>query len=221
MNTSSGPPSLDGMSRGTRASAGAHLLLSLLAGIAAGSVAGIAKGWEVAGLVGWIAAAAVFLLWTWVSIWPLDASDTARLSQREDASDPVRDLVLLIVAVGALVSVSMVIFHAHQSGPLKTVLGVACVAASWLVVHTIFTLRYAKLYYADPKGGLDFKQDSDPTFRDFAYVAFTVGMTFQVSDTDVQKPQIRATVLRHALLSFVFGAVIIAVTINLVAGLSK
>ena len=94
-------------------------------------------------------------------------------------------------------------------------------AASWIVLHTILTLRYARLYYSNPKGGIDFKQDGDPTFRDFAYVAFTVGMTFQVSDTDIGKPAIRETVLRHALLSFIFGAVIIAITINLVAGLSK
>jgi len=68
---------------------------------------------------------------------------------------------------------------------------------------------------------VDFKQDADPTYRDFAYLAFTVGMTFQVSDTDIGKSAIRETVLRHALISFLFGAVIIAVTINLVAGLSK
>jgi uncharacterized membrane protein len=100
-------------------------------------------------------------------------------------------------------------------------LGVACVAASWGVLHTIFILRYALLYYAEPAGGIDFKQEPDPTYRDFAYVGFTVGMTFQVSDTDIGKSTIRTTVLRHALLSFVFGAVILAVTINLLAGLSK
>jgi uncharacterized membrane protein len=151
----------------------------------------------------------------------LEALDTARLAQREDPSRVVRDVVLLAVAVGAMVTVAVVIFHAHQSGPLRTALGVACVAASWVVLHTILTLRYARLYYTDPTGGIDFKQDADPTFRDFAYVAFTVGMTFQVSDTDIQKATIRETILRHALISFVFGAVIIAVTINLVAGLSK
>jgi uncharacterized membrane protein len=171
--------------------------------------------------MGWIAAAVVFLVWTWTAIWPLDSQDTARVAHREDPSRVVRDLVLLVVAVGALLTVALVIFHAHQSGPLRTDVGVACIACSWTVVHTIFTLRYARLYYASPEGGLDFKQDTDPTFRDFAYVAFTIGMTFQVSDTDVGKGTIRSTILRHAMISFVFGAVIIAVTINLVAGLSK
>jgi uncharacterized membrane protein len=93
--------------------------------------------------------------------------------------------------------------------------------ASWAVLHTIFVLRYARLYYSEPVGGIDFKQESDPTYRDFAYVGFTVGMTFQVSDTDIGKSTIRTAVLRHALLSFIFGAVILAITINLLAGLSK
>jgi uncharacterized membrane protein len=104
---------------------------------------------------------------------------------------------------------------------LRTVLGVVSIAASWLVLHTVLTLRYARLYYADPRGGVGFNQDSDPTFRVFAYVAFTVGMTFQVSDTTIQKAAIGATVLRHALVSFVFDAVIIAVTVNVIAGLGN
>jgi uncharacterized membrane protein len=82
-------------------------------------------------------------------------------------------------------------------------------------------LRYALLYYAYPEGGIDFNQQERPSYRDFAYLALTVGMTFQVSDTDLQTSQIRATTLRHALLSFLFGAVILASAINLIAGLGS
>jgi len=75
-------------------------------------------------------------------------------------------------------------------------------------------------FSTSPLGGIDFKNDGDPPdYQDFAYVAFTVGMTFQVSDTDVQARTIRRTVLRHALLSYLFGAVILAVTINVIASL--
>jgi uncharacterized membrane protein len=218
---STGDPSLPVMNRRQRASAATHLGFSLLAGALAGGVTVAASGWEAAGLIAWICAAAVFLTWTWTAVWPLSAASTAWLAQREDPSRVLRDAVLLVVALGAAATVAGVIFHAHQTGPLRTALGVACVVASWGVLHTILTLRYALLYYSDPKGGVDFKQEADPTYRDFAYLAFTVGMTFQVSDTDISKPTIRETVLRHALISFLFGAVIIAVTINLVAGLSK
>ncbi len=93
------------------------------------------------------------------------------------------------------------------------------VAASWLVVHTVFTLRYARLYYTDPAGGIDFNQDAAPQYLDFAYLALTIGRTYQVSDTDLQTSQIRAVALRQALISFLLGAVILATTINLIAGL--
>ena len=83
---------------------------------------------------------------------------------------------------------------------------------------TVYTLRYGELYYVDD-GGIDFNQDEPPTYRDFAYLAFTIGMTYQVSDTNITDPRLRAAVLRHGLLSFVFGTAIIATMINVVAGL--
>jgi uncharacterized membrane protein len=98
-------------------------------------------------------------------------------------------------------------------------LGVASVVLSWALVHTLYTLRYAALYYGEPAGGIDFTSAEPPTYRDFAYLSFTIGMTFQVSDTPVQSPVMRRTVLRHALLSYLFGTGILATTINLVASL--
>jgi uncharacterized membrane protein len=204
-----------------RTSARTHLLVSVGAGAIVGIGLALAFGWVIGGFMAWVVAGSVFLIWTWASIWPLGPQETARLSQREDPSRPMRDLVLVLGAVVSVLAVALVIFRAQQSGPLRLGIGVASVIASWAVLHTIFTLKYAWLYYGDPVGGIDFKQDADPTYRDFAYIAFTVGMTFQVSDTDIGKATIRTTVLRHALLSFVFGTVIIAITINLVAGLSK
>jgi uncharacterized membrane protein len=88
-------------------------------------------------------------------------------------------------------------------------------------VHTTFTTRYARLYYTSGTKAVDFNEDESPCYRDFGYLAFTIGMTFQVSDTPLQTKEIRATALRHALLSYLFGVVVIATTINLVAGLGK
>jgi uncharacterized membrane protein len=98
--------------------------------------------------------------------------------------------------------------------------GLISIAISWFTVHTIFTLRYALLYYQDAEGGVNFNQDEPPCYRDFAYLALTLGMTFQVSDTNLQTTEIRATALRHALLSYLFGTVILAAAINLIAGLT-
>ena len=95
------------------------------------------------------------------------------------------------------------------------------VLLSWLVVHTVFTARYARIYYTGPDGGVDFHQDEPPCYSDFAYVAFTIGATFQVSDTDLTSNEMRRTVLRHMMVSYLFGAFIIAVTVNLLAGLAR
>jgi uncharacterized membrane protein len=91
--------------------------------------------------------------------------------------------------------------------------------ASWALVHMLFTLRYAALYYGQPGGGIDFGADEPPTYRDFAYLAFTVGMTLQVSDTVLRCTAVRRTVLRHAVLSSLFGSGISATTVDLVASL--
>jgi len=98
-------------------------------------------------------------------------------------------------------------------------LGLLSVAVSWFTVHTIYALRYALLYYAEPVGGVDFNQEDPPCYRDFAYLALTIGTTFQVSDTDLQTTRVRVTALHHSLLSYLFGAVILAATINLIASL--
>jgi uncharacterized membrane protein len=100
-------------------------------------------------------------------------------------------------------------------------IGVLTVALAWLVVPTVYTLQYARLYYAGDPGGIDFNQESPPRYADFAYLSLTLGMTFQVSDTDLRTSEMRATALRQALLSYLFGVVIVATTINLIASLSS
>jgi uncharacterized membrane protein len=90
---------------------------------------------------------------------------------------------------------------------------------SWTTVNTVYALRYASLYYGDVPGGIAFDGEPSPTYADFAYLAFTIGMTYQVSDTPLSTRQIRKTALRHALLSFVFVTSVVAMTINIVAQL--
>jgi uncharacterized membrane protein len=130
---------------------------------------------------------------------------------------------VLIASVASLAAVGLVLVHAGAARgaqqSLMAGLGVGSVGLSWFTVHTLFTLRYARLYYTGEDGGVNFNQDAPPRYLDFAYLAFTIGMTFQVSDTELQSPAIRHSALRHALLSYLFGAVILATTINLIAGL--
>ncbi|MDO8307202.1 MAG: DUF1345 domain-containing protein [Actinomycetota bacterium] len=200
---------------------GVRLVVSVLTGLLAGAVVALAGSWAIGGLVAWIVAATTFLLWTWISLWPSDAGRTAMLARREDPSRPASDLLLICVATASIIAVAIIIIPAGRTGWLLVALGISCIVVSWMVVHTVFMLKYARLYYTQPEGGIDFKQDVGPSYRDFAYLAFTVGMTFQVSDTDVEETEIRTTVLRQALISFLFGAIIIAVTINVIAGLNR
>lgn len=199
--------------------------MAVLAGLGASVPAAVLGRPTLAPLVGWDVAAAVFAIWTWRSIWPMDAGQTARHAAREDPSRAAADLFLLIAAVASLVAVGLVIVTAGNKGGLveglQVGLGVASVVLSWTVVHTVFTLRYSRLYYSGPDGGVDFNEDAPPRYSDFAYLAFTIGMTFQVSDTNLRSKEIRATALRQALLSYLFGTVIVATTINLIAGLRK
>jgi uncharacterized membrane protein len=194
-------------------------------GAVAAAVSTLVLRWELAPLVGWDVAAMTFVSWIWSSIWKFDARQTARHAEREDPTRAAADALLLSAAVASLAAVAYVIVQAGSGGGwregLQVTFGIASVVLSWTVIHTVFTLRYARMYYSGGDDGVDFHEDAKPRFSDFAYLAFTVGMTFQVSDTELNTSAFRATVLRHALLSYLFGTVIVALTINLVAGLTK
>jgi uncharacterized membrane protein len=198
------------------------------AAVSAGLVAGVAlafvTSWQIAIVSGWDVAAVVVLAASWLSIWKLDGEGTGSRATEEDSSRAAAELVILGASLASLCTVGLVLAEANnETGAAKalhTAAGVVTIALSWAVVHTVFMLRYAHEYYSPPVGGIDFKtQKEAPDYRDFAYVAFTVGMTFQVSDTDIQQQAVRRTVLRHALIAYLLGAVVIAVTINLVATL--
>ena len=177
--------------------------------------------WSVAILIAWDVATLVFLVWVWVMIGRMDAEATARLALAEDDSRAAADVTLIGASLVSLVAVGLTLADASKASGahavVLTFVGVLSIALSWAAIHTTFTLGYAKLYYTPPVGGIDFEKE--PDYRDLAYMAFTVGMTYQVSDTQISRKEIRHTVIRHALLSFVFGTVIIAVTINVVANL--
>ena len=176
-------------------------------------------------LWGWDAAAAIYSAWLLAPVFKLDSAQPAEHASSEEPDRFTVDVLMVLAGLASLVAVGMALVESGQvQGGAKTVLMITCVASvvlSWLLVHMTFTLRYASLFYAMPKGGVEFNCDEDPSYMDFAYLSFTVGMTYQVSDTNISKPQIRHAILGHSLLSFLFGTVIVATTINLVAGLSK
>jgi uncharacterized membrane protein len=212
-----------------RGTAGRHVAMATVVGVVVGVPIGVFYRAAVGPLAGYDAAALLYLAYLWQRIWPMDAAATSSHAATEDPSRASADVVLLFAAVISLGAVAYAIARSHSAhGSLRTVeicLGVGSVLVSWLLVHTIFTLKYARLYYGggprSEEGGVEFEHKVRPPYSDFAYLAFTIGMTFQVSDTDLQSAEYRRLALGHALLSYLFGAVILAASINLVAGLAS
>lgn len=201
-----------------------RLGFSAAIGLVAGVLTAVFGDWIYAPSVGWDVLALWFTSTLWLGILRMSAETTARRATREDTSRPVSDVLTLCAAVASLAAVGIVLVRAHHSQGATQIglatLGLFSIAVSWLTVHTIFTLRYAQLYYSEPVGGVDFNEPTLlPTYKDFAYLAFTIGMTFQVSDTNLQTSNIRHTALRHALLSYLFGSLILAAAVNIIAGL--
>jgi len=203
-----------------------RVLTSAVAGVGVGLACGLLAPWQLSLLLGWVAAASVFLIVVWRSILRADGSETERTSTAEDDSRAARGLIVVSASLASLGGAAAALQKAagvdgRSQAALLTVAAVATLVVSWLGVHTEFTLRYAHLYYTPPRGGIAFDGVDLPNYRDFAYLAFTIGMTYQVSDTGLLTVRFRRVVVAHAFVSYLFGAVIIAAAINVVAGLIR
>jgi uncharacterized membrane protein len=184
--------------------------------------------WGVALAVGWDAAAVAFLLATWPIIIRADSARAAQLAAREDQTEGSARALLVGASVASLLGVGYALHLAgRESGEQQVLLiggAVLTVVLSWTVMNTVYTLRYADQHFRSKPGGIAFGDQNgqeQPSYRDFAYVAFTIGMTYQVSDTTLRDPLIRRTVLAHAILSYLFGVVIVAGSVNLISGLVR
>jgi uncharacterized membrane protein len=155
-----------------------------------------------------------------VVLWPMTPDSTRRHARREDYRPHVEELLVAAAALGSLVGIVVLLVLGNSSTRnAAAAIGLIGVFLAWAMLHLMYTARYAYLYYGEPGGGIDFNSNDQPSYRDFCYFSYNLGMTYQVSDTDVSSTAIRSVVLRHCLLSYIFGAVILATTINLVAGL--
>ena len=217
------------------APANTRVSVSTLIGLVAGVLVGLLLGWMYAAVIAFDVAALLFLVWTWAAVGRMDADQTAQHATREDPTRQTTRLIVLAACVASLGSVGYLLARAaKEQGALQAAvaaLALGSVAVSWLVVHGLFTLHYAELYFGgggDPAkpgagkaGGIDFGLDTPPRYSDFAYLAFTVGMTYQLSDTPLTTRALRQSVLRHALLSYLFGALIIGASVNFVVSLAS
>jgi uncharacterized membrane protein len=203
--------------------AATRVMVGAIGGIAAAVLAmAFGAAWSVAALAASDVAAFVYIVWVWATIAGADAAAAARIARTEDSSRAAADAVLVGAGAASLVAVVFTLAEAGDTGApgrgLLTALAIGSVLLAWMSVHTVYLLRYARLYYTPPVGGINFQGEA-PDYVDFAYLALTIGMTFQVSDTDLTGKAARRVALHHALLSYLFGTGIVAITVSSVAAL--
>lgn len=202
----------------------AHVGIGALAGLVAGALALVVSTPSLAWPLAWATATLTYAAATWLTIWHLDGDGTRERATSEDIGRPLVDVGVLAAALVSITAIGLLLVGGGPDRPDSphVVMGVIAIIGSWVAVHTMFSLRYARRYYGDEEGGIDFNDPpgTSPRYTDFAYLAFTVGMTFQVSDSQITDPRMRRQVLGHALVSFFFITVILAVVINLVGSLA-
>lgn len=197
-------------------SAVARLAVSVAAGVVIGVLVGVLIGAPFGLLVGIATSGTIFVVAGWATLWRMDAAATRANAQREDFRPVTDEIVVVAVALCGLLGIVVLLLHSDSDAAAAVAL--AGVFVAWAALHLMYATRYAHLYYLTNAGGIDFNSDQPPSYRDFLYFSYNLGMTYQVSDTNVTSPTIRAVVLRHTLLSYVFGTSVLATTINLVAG---
>ena len=204
-----------------------RLVYGLAAGLATAALP-LPLAWPLRGLLGWCAGVAIYLLLAW---WLAMGFDARRTRERAQAQDEPSVVIFLMLLLATLACVAAIVFMMQQSRDLSGLgrtlhiaLSMAALAASWLFIQAIFAFHYAHRYYQEEKrkqpagAGLLFPGGLDPDYFDFLYYAHVVGMTSQVSDVQVTSRAMRRLTTVHAVLSFAFNMLILALSINVVAG---
>lgn len=180
-------------------------------------------------IVTWITYACAIISMDWIFILSMHPRQVKKNAKLEDSNVTLIFLFVIAAAFISLLAVVMLLLSIKGSSAKQTMehalMAIGSVAVSWWLTHTVFTLRYAHLYYSTQKdevnaiGGLEFPKEPEPDFMDFVYFSFVIGMTFQVSDVEISSRKIRRLAWLHGILSFVFNTVIVALSINIISGL--
>ncbi|MEV6081351.1 DUF1345 domain-containing protein [Streptomyces sp. NPDC052069] len=185
-----------------------------------GVVAGVLSNVPLGILAGIAGAQLIFVVTGWIVLWPMDAATTHSNVRRQEFRPVLEELFVVAAALCGLVGIVVLLLVGHSDlNQAAAAMALCGVFLAWASLHLMYATRYAYLYYLPAEGGIDFNSPDRPKYVDFLYFSYNLGMTYQVSDTDVSSSMIRAVALRHCLLSYVFGASILATTVNLVAGI--
>lgn len=181
-------------------------------------------------LLSWDAFCIAFIMLNWVTFFTIRPQQIRSEARRQNEGKVAVFIISLIAILAALLAVLVLLLnksHSYREISITLITAFGGLILSWTLLHTVFTVRYAHIYYADHKedehkhaGGLIFPDSVHPDFLDFAYYSFVIGMTFQVSDVSVSGRKLRRLTLLHSLMAFAFNTIIVALTVNLIAGLT-
>ena len=194
-----------------------RLLLAALLGVAVAVV--LPADWRISTrvLVGWDAGVAFYLV---AAFMLMGRADIGRIRRRAAVQDEGRFAILVLIVAAALASLGAIVAQLGAGRmPAHLALATLTILLSWALVHVIFALHYAHEFYAagGRGGGLAFPGNEEPDYWDFVYFSLVIGMTSQVSDVAVTGRTIRRTVAAHGVVSFLFNAALIALTVNIAA----
>ncbi len=206
--------------------AGIKLVISLVAGIVCFLfLMPVPMGFITRLMISWETLCIFFIILSWITFYVFNPRDIRKLAKVQDESRVAIFILVLIAILSSLLAIIILLTNKNPGGiehkEIRAAIYISGIVCSWFLLHTMFALRYAHLYYSNDEdtpeehaGGLNFPDEEMPCYMDFAYFSFVIGMTFQVSDVTINSRRIRAIVLLHALLSFMFNTVIVALTIN-------
>lgn len=186
--------------------------------------------WVLTVTILWDAFALSYIVTSWIVFFTRPVDEIIKQANKEDGSRLFVMISILVSSFASMFTVLLLILGKEQAPDLAiptVILSIAGMMLSWTMVHTIFTFHYAHFFYDEGKNdtpdsmALEFPGEKSPDYLDFAYFSFVIGMTFQVSDVEISSRLIRRTALAHGLLAFALNTFVVALTINLVAGLTK
>ena len=182
-------------------------------------------------MTGWDVFCFCLLLLYWLSFFTTPHAQIRRQAARDDPSRTIIFIIVLVCSAASMLAIILLLTAKNETNSEKALhvpLALMGMILSWVTVHTLFTVRYAHMYYGNRegnpdthRGGLNFPDDQLPDFLDFAYFSFVIGMTFQVSDVNISSKKIRRLALLHGFISFIYNTIIVALTINIIAGLKN
>jgi uncharacterized membrane protein len=202
-----------------------RLFLSVALGVAVMAFLFATCDWRVATklLVGWDIGIGLYLV---LALSLMARSDVHRIRRRAASQDEGSLAILVLVVAAAIASLGAIVAELGTVGgaarqPGQLILATVTVVLAWAFIHSMFALHYAHEFYGEGRdrliGGMTFPEDHEPDYWDFMYFSFTIGMCAQVSDVVVSSKSIRRTVLAHSVVSFLFNAALVALTVNIAA----